>query len=184
MFEEQGRDTQTLADHRNVLFHGFRAGVFLFAGVLMVPALVSLLSGVPFPLILAVIGSTLVIEYAAVVPGAALQVPAYVTVTVAFSTALGIIAGSLEIFEALFRTSPALSGFIARARNRSAGKFTRKYGIWGLVPAILAAGFYITPGLAFVLGMPKSRSVAIMSGAFFLGELITLAIATGVLRLL
>jgi hypothetical protein len=167
-----------------LLVRGLRAGIFLFAGLIGIPATISVIAGIPYPLVFALVGSTLVIEYAAVVPGVALQIPAYVTVTVVFSTALGVITGSLEIFDAFSLTSPRLEGFLSRIRNRTAGHFIRKYGIWGLIPAILAAGFYITPGLSFILGMPKQRSVVIMSGAFLLGEVVTLSVTAGVLKLL
>jgi len=172
------------AGFRGPFIRGLWAGLFLFTGIVGVPALISLGTGVPFPLILAVAGSALVIEYAAVVPGVALQLPAYITVLVVLSVGSGVITGSLEIFDAFSLTSPRLSRFLSRVRMRTAGKFLHRYGIWGLAPAILVAGFYVTPGLSFILGMPKKRSIAIMTGAFLLGELVTLSIATGVLKLL
>jgi hypothetical protein len=182
--QEAAAGEWSTADIPALLVRGFRAGVFLFTGILAVPALISVIAGVPYPLILAVVGSTLVLEYAAVAAGVALRIPAYITVTVVFSVAFGIIAGSLEIFDAFLLTSPRLSGFLSSIRNRTAGKFMQRYGLWGLAPAILAAGFYIIPGLSFILGIPKKKSVAVMSGAFLLGELLTLSITTGVLNAL
>jgi hypothetical protein len=185
-FREQGPGGQASvpADSSALLVRGLRAGIFLFAGLVVIPAAISVLAGIPYPLVFALVGSALVIEYAAVVTGVALQVPPYITVTVVFSTALGIITGSLEIFDAFSLTSPRLAGFLSRIRNRTAGRFMQKYGIWGLVPAILVAGFYITPGLSFIFGLPKWRSLAIMAGGFLLGELVTLAVTTGVLKIL
>ena len=183
-FPEQEPGNPVSADSSALLVRGLKAGIFTFSGLIGVPALISVIAGIPYPLVFALVGSALVIEYAAVVPGVALQVPAYVTVPVVFSTALGVITGSLEIFDAFSLTSPRLSGFLFRIRNRKAGRFMRRYGIWGLIPGTLVAGFYITPGLSFILGMPKKTSVTVMSGAFLLGELVTLFITTGVLKFL
>jgi hypothetical protein len=163
--------------------HIARMGWIIGICVGLVPFGITAISGISPAVTLALIGSTLLIEYGAVLPGLALGVPPVILIIVMTSIASGVILASLELFDYFSARSEKLSRFLERVWESRAGQLVHRYGVWGLIPGIMIAGFYVCPALSWIFAWERRIAVAMMIGAFILSSVVVLLLSLGVLTI-
>jgi hypothetical protein len=160
-----------------------RMGLIIGICIILIPVGITAISGISMAVTLALIVSTLFIEYGAVLPGLALGVPPVLLITVMTSVASGVILVSLEIFDYFSARSEKVRRFLERVRGSRAGRLIHRYGVWGLIPGIVIAGFYVCPALAWIFAWDRKIALAMMVGAFILSSLVLLFLSLGVITI-
>jgi hypothetical protein len=114
--------------------------------VLIIPCAAAFLFSQSVPATLALITSTLIIEYGAAPIGIGLGLhPAFV-LAVLSSVALGITLFLFDVFDTLGRHSERVARFLARSEEKAKkSTILSRYGMYGLVPCVLTLGFYVCP---------------------------------------
>lgn len=135
--------------------------------VLIIPCAAAFLLSQSVPATLALITSTLIIEYGAAPIGIGLGLnPAFVLLVVS-SVALGITLVLFDIFDTLGRHSEQVARFLARSEEKAKQfPFLSKYGIYGLVFCVLTLGLYVCPPLSWALAWRRDRSILLIMGGF------------------
>ncbi len=160
-------------------------GTCALVALIGVPSLISLLPGVRADHLIALIGSTLLIESGAPVAGVAMGLPPGVVLVQVCSVALGMILLIFTLLDTLDAESPGVSNLLEKVQQRyNRSKTLQNYGIYGLVPGMVILGVLICPPIAWLVGWDRRRSVLLMMIGFTIAAAGTLAIATGFLRLL
>ncbi len=164
--------------------HMARMGWIIGICMVLVPFGITAIAGISPAVTLALIGSTLLIEYGAVLPGLVLEVPPVILIIVVASVASGVIFVSLELFDYFSARSEKVRRFLERVKGSRAGNVIHRYGIWGLIPGIIIAGFYVCPALAWIFAWERRIAVAIMMGAFILSSVVVLLLSLGVMTII
>lgn len=160
-------------------------GTCAFLALIVVPSLLALLPEIRSDHLLALIGSTLLIESGAPVAGVALGLPPGVVLVLVCSVALGVVLLIFTLLDTLDADSPRVSNLLERVRQRYIrSKTLQTYGIYGLVPGMVVLGFMICPPIAWLVGWDRRRSVLLMMIGFTIAATGTLAVATGFFRFL
>lgn len=153
--------------------------------LIVVPLLLSLLPAVRADHLLALIGSTLLIESGAPVAGIALGLPPWVVLVLVCSIALGVILLIFSLLDTLDATSPRVGDLLERVQQRyNRSKTLQNYGIYGLVPGIVILGVLICPPIAWLVGWDRRRSILLMMIGFTIAAAGTLAMAAGLIQIL
>lgn len=160
-----------------------RMGWIIGICVILIPFGITAVSGISPAVTLALIGSTLLIEYGAVLPGLALGVPPVLLIIVMTSIASGVILVSLELFDYFSARSEKVRRILERVQESRSGKLIHRYGVWGLIPGIIIAGFYVCPALAWIFAWERKIAVAMMLGAFILSSVVVLLLSLGVMTI-
>lgn len=152
---------------------------------LVVPFLLALLLGIRSDHLLALLGSTLLIESGAPVAGVALGLPPGVVLVLVCSVALGVVLLIFTLLDTLDAESPRVSNLIELVQRRYIrSKILQTYGIYGLVPGMVILGVWICPPIAWLVGWDRKRAVLLMMIGFTIAATGTLAVATGLVRFL
>lgn len=158
-------------------------GSCAFLALVVVPSLLALLPGIHPDHLLALIGSTLLIESGAPVAGVALGLPAGVVLVLVCSVALGVILLIFALLDTLDVESPRVSNLLEWVQQRyNRSKILQTYGIYGLVPGMVVLGVLICPPIAWLVGWDRRKAVLLMMTGFTIAAAGTLAVATGLIR--
>ncbi len=116
---------------------------------------------------IALITTTLIIEYGAAPIGIGLGLhPAFVLLVLT-SVALGITLFLFDLFDTLGRHSERAARFLLRSEEKvKQSKLISKYGIYGLVPCVLTLGFYVCPPVAWTFAWRRDASIVLIMGGF------------------
>jgi hypothetical protein len=135
--------------------------------VVVLPLAVAILFSQPLPSTVALITSTLVIEYGAAPIGIGLGLhPAFVLLVLA-SVALGITMFLFDLFDTLGRHSERVARFLARSEERvKQSKLLSRYGMFGLVPCVLTLGFYVCAPISWALAWRRDYAILLIMGGF------------------
>ena len=135
--------------------------------VLIIPSAAAFLFSQSIAATLALITSTLIIEYGAAPLGIGLGLnPVFVLVVLA-CVALGITLFMFDIFDTLGRHSEQVARFLARAEEKvQQSTLISKYGIYGLIPCVLTLGLYVCPPVSWALAWRRDRSILLIMGGF------------------
>jgi hypothetical protein len=157
-------DSNTIPPYIRPLTGAIAKGVTL---VLIIPCAAAFLLSQSVPATLALITSTLIIEYGAAPIGIGLGLhPAFVLLTLT-SVALGITLFLFDLFDTLGRHSGRVAQFLSRSEEKvHQSALISKYGIYGLVPCVLTLGFYVCPPFAWALAWRRDRSILLIMGGF------------------
>ncbi len=153
--------------------------------VVIIPVAVAFLLSQSLPATLALITSTLIIEYGAAPIGIGLGLhPAYV-LFVLTSVALGITLFLFDLFDTLGRHSERVARFLERSEEKTK-QFTyiSRYGIYGLVPCVLTLGFYVCPLLSWALSWRRDYSIILTMGGFIVISIILICITLGLFSII
>ena len=153
--------------------------------VLIIPCVAAFLLSQSVPATLALITSTLIIEYGAAPIGIGLGLhPAFVLLVLS-CVALGITLFLFDIFDTLGRHSERVARFLARSEEK-AKQFTylSRYGIYGLVPCVLTLGFYVCPPLSWALAWRRDYSIILTMGGFIVISFILILITLGLFSII
>lgn len=145
--------------------------------VLVIPLTVALLLTYDTMSTLALIGTTLVIEYGAAPFGISLGFPPLFVFFILSCVALGIIIALFDVFDSISDHSERVRKFLDRSKKRAdASTILSRYGIYGLVVVVLTLGFYICPPIAWVCGWDRKRSILFtMTGYCIISGILILA---------
>jgi len=135
--------------------------------VLVLPFAAASLFSQSLPATIAVITSTLIIEYGAAPIGIGLGLhPAFVLLVLT-SVALGITLFLFDLFDTLGRHSKRVAQFLARSEEKvKQSTILSRYGMYGLVPCVLTLGFYVCPPVAWALAWRRDYAVLLIMGGF------------------
>jgi uncharacterized membrane protein len=161
---------------------GAAAKLAVLAGLL--PLLPALISGRPLAAVIALISSTLVIEYGAGAVGIGLGLPPPYVLFVLLCIALGVTVFLFDLFDLAGEQSRRVGAFLAWSRRRAAAsRLLSRYGMYGLVPLVITLGFYVCPPVAWVLGWDRRRSVLLIMTGYAIASVATVLVTMGVLDL-
>jgi uncharacterized membrane protein len=157
-------------------------GIFL---IVIFPVIPVFLSGIPLSSCLALIASTLIIEYAAVIPGVSLGLPPLYILYVLICVAYGVILTMFDIFDIMGQYSPRVLRFLKKSEDRAHRMpILKKYGIFGLIPCVFVLGFYVSPAVSRVLGWRRDLSILLIMVGYISASVITLLATIGIFRLI
>jgi hypothetical protein len=153
--------------------------------VVIIPVAAALILSQSLPATLALITSTLIIEYGAAPIGIGLGLhPAYV-IFVLISVALGITLFLFDIFDTLGRHSERVARFLARSEEKAKQfPFLSRYGIYGLIPCVLTLGLYVCPPLSWALAWRRDYSLILTMGGFIVISIILILITLGLFSII
>jgi hypothetical protein len=116
---------------------------------------------------IALITTTLVIEYGAAPIGIGLGLDPGFVLFVLTCVALGITLFLFDLFDTLGRHSERAARFLLRSEEKvKQSKLISKYGIYGLVPCVLTLGFYVCPPVAWTFSWRRDASIVLIMGGF------------------
>jgi len=153
--------------------------------VLLLPCAAAFLFSQSIPATLAVITSTLIIEYGAAPIGIGLGLHPVFVLMVLTSVALGITLCMFDIFDTVGRHSERVARFLARSEEKAKQyTYLSRYGIYGLVPCVLTLGLYVCPPLSWALAWHRNRSILLIMGGFIGISVILILITLGLFSII
>lgn len=153
--------------------------------VLIIPFALAFLLSQPFPATLALITSTLIIEYGAGPIGLGLGLHPLFVLIVLTSVALGVTLFMFDIFDTLGRHSGRMARFLERSEEKVKGStLISKYGIYGLVPCVLTLGLYICPPVSWALVWRRDHSLLLIMGGFIAISTILILVTLGLFSII
>jgi hypothetical protein len=167
-----------------LVLHGL---LILITGCIIIPLASGFATGIPLDLTLALIGSTLLIEYGAVIAGTALTLPLSFSFLVVLSVGWGAIIAQFPLFDAFAKGEGRVFAFITRVKSRGdgcgEGVWYIRWGVLGLAPSTIVLGFYFTPAIAWLLGWRRDIALVMMLTGYTLATVITAGVTAGVVSL-
>jgi hypothetical protein len=152
--------------------------------VVVLPLTVAFFFTIPIPSTLALITSTLIIEYGAAPIGLGLGLHPVFVLCVLVCVALGVTLVLFDIFAIMGEHSERVSRFLKKSSDRAKqSSFLTKYGIYGLVPGVMTLGFYVCPPVSWVLGWPKNRSILLIMTGYITISIVTILATMGIFSL-
>ena len=152
--------------------------------VVVLPLTIAFLFTIPLPSTLALITSTLIIEYGAAPIALGLGLPPVFVLCVLVCVALGVTLVLFDIFAIMGERSERVSRFLKKSSERAKqSSFLTKYGIYGLVPGVMILGFYVCPPVSWVLGWPKNRSILLIMAGYITISIVTILATMGLFSL-
>ncbi len=119
------------------------------------------------PATIALITTTLVIEYGAAPIGIGLGLHPVFVLFVLTCVALGITLVLFDLFDTLGRHSERVARFLLRSEEKvKQSKLISKYGMYGLVPCVLTLGFYVCPAVSWALAWRRDYCILLIMGGF------------------
>lgn len=135
--------------------------------VVVLPVAAAIIFGQSLPSTVALITSTLVIEYGAAPLGIGLGLSPVFVLFVLTCVALGITLFLFDMFDTLGRHSGRVARFLARSEDKvKQSKFISRYGMYGLVPCVLTLGFYVCPPVSWALAWRRDYCILLIMGGF------------------
>ena len=148
------------------------------------PIVLAMLLTIPVTSTLALIATTLIIEYGAAPVGIGLGLQPVFVLVVLTSMALAVTHLLYDIFDTHGTRSLRVARFLLRSKQRAErSKILSKYGINGLVPCVMILGFYACPPIAWVVGWHRNYAILLTMAGFILISLVTICATPGVIRI-
>jgi hypothetical protein len=152
--------------------------------VLVPPAVLALVFGMPASSTYGLAAATFVIEYGAAAAGIALGMHPVAVFLAVNAVSLGIVLACYACLDALADRSPRLQSFAGRmAETCSRSRGASTYGPLVLVPGMLAFDFYVCAPAAWCIGWTRPRAIAAMVAGEIIGTFGSLAAVMGLLTL-
>jgi hypothetical protein len=116
---------------------------------------------------IALITTTLVIEYGAAPIGIGLGLDPAFVLLVLTCVALGITLFLFDLFDTLGRHSERVARFLLRSEEKvKQSKLISRFGMYGLVPCVLTLGFYVCPPVSWALAWRRDYCTVLIMGGF------------------
>jgi len=152
--------------------------------VVALPIVLAMLFTIPVTSTLALITTSLIIEYCAAPVGIGLGLQPVFVLVVLTSAALAVTHLLYDIFNTLGTSTLRVARFLLRLKQRAErSKILSKYGINGLVPCVMIIGFYACPSIAWVVGWLRNYAILLTMAGFILISLVTILATPGVIRI-
>lgn len=153
--------------------------------VLLIPCAAAFILAQSVPATLALITSTLIIEYGAAPIGIGLGLHPIFVLMVLTCVALGITLFMFDIFDTLGLHSERVARFLTRAEEKvQQSTLISKYGIYGLVPCVLTLGLYVCPPVSWALGWRRDQSILLIMGGFIASSVILILVTLGLFSII
>jgi hypothetical protein len=153
--------------------------------VVVLPLAAAIIFAQPLPSTIALITSTLVIEYGAAPVGLGLGLPPVFVLYVLACVALEVTLSLFEIFDLLGTQSKRVARFLEKSAERAKhSPVLTKYGIYGLVPCVLTLGFYICPPVSWVLGWRRDLSIFLIMAGYIAISCVTILATPGLFSII
>ena len=153
--------------------------------VIIIPVAVAFLLSQSVPATIALITSTLIIEYGAAPIGIGLGLHPVFVLMVLACVAFGITLFLFDIFDTLGLHSERVARFLARSEEKAKQfPILSKYGIYGLVPCVLTLGLYVCPPLSWALAWRRNHSILLIMGGFIGISTILILITLGLFSII
>jgi uncharacterized membrane protein len=153
--------------------------------VVLIPCAAAFLLSQSVPATLALITSTLIIEYGAAPIGIGLGLHPVFVLLVLVCGALGITLFLFELFDTLGRHSERVARFLARSEEKAKkSMILSRYGIYGLIPCVLTLGFYVCPPVSWALAWRRDQSILLIMGGFIAISTILILLTLGLFSFL
>ena len=161
----------------------FMDGVIALLIAAIAPFIAGFFFMVPPGPVLALMSSTLILEYGAVFIGKALDMDDAIIFIIVTLVAAGIIFFQLSLFDHAGKSSPRVTRFLERTRGKyGSSPFIKKYGVFALIPGILVIGFYVCPAVAWLLGWERRTAFIVMMGTFCAASAFMLPVSAGFIQ--
>ncbi|MDO8873458.1 MAG: hypothetical protein Q7V05_12145 [Methanoregula sp.] len=148
--------------------------------IVIIPVAAAFLFSQSVPATLALITSTLIIEYGAAPIGIGLGLHPVFVLFVLTCVALGITIFLFKLFDTLGRNSERIARFLVRSEEKAKQfTFLSKYGMYGLIPCVLTLGLYVCPPLSWALAWRRDNSILLIMGGFIGISVILILITLG-----
>jgi hypothetical protein len=152
--------------------------------VLVLPLAPAFLLNIPLSSTLALITTTLIIEYGAAPIGIGLGLPPLFVFYVLVCVAFGVTLALFDVFDILGEHSERVSRFMKKSSEQAQqSSFLTKYGIYGLVPCVMILGFYICPPVSRVLGWRRDLSILLIMAGYITISIVTILATMGILSI-
>jgi len=152
--------------------------------VLLTPAVLALVFGMPVSSVYGLAAATFVIEYGAAGAGIALGMHPAAVFAAVNAVSLGIVLASYACLDAMADRSLRMQSFAQRMAEKCChSRWTSTYGPLALVPGMLVLGFYVCAPAAWCLGWSRSRAIPAMIAGESIGTLVTMAAVEGLFTL-
>jgi hypothetical protein len=153
--------------------------------VILIPLAAAIIFSQSVPATLALITSTVIIEYGAAPVGIALGLhPAFV-LAVLTSVALGVTLFLFELFDTLGRHSERVARFLARSEEKvKESDYLSRYGIYGLVPCVLTLGFYVCPPVSWACAWRRDYAILLIMGGYIAISVILILATLGLFSII
>lgn len=149
--------------------------------VVVLPLAAAIIFVQPLSSTIALITSTLVIEYGAAPVGLGLGLPPVFVFYVLVCVALGVTLSLFDLFDLLGVQSKRVERFLETSAERAKhSPVLTKYGIYGLVPCVLTLGFYICPPISWVLGWRRDLSILLIMTGYIGISIVTIFVTMGI----
>ncbi len=153
--------------------------------VLVIPFVLAFIFSQSVPATLALITSTLIIEYGAGPIGLGLGLHPLFVLIVLTSVALGVTLFMFDIFDTLGRHSGRVARFLERSEEKVKGStIISKYGIYGLVPCVLTLGLYVCPPVSWALVWRRDHAIFLIMGGFIAISAILILVTLGLFSII
>ena len=153
--------------------------------VFVLPLTAAFLFNIPVSSTLALITSTLVIEYGAAPIGIGLGLHPVFVLFVLVCVAFGVTLTLFDVFDILGEHSERVSAFLKKSSERAKkSSFLTKYGIYGLVPGVMTLGFYVCPPVSWVLGWRRDISILLIMAGYITISIVTILATMGIFSLI
>ncbi|WP_292364360.1 MULTISPECIES: hypothetical protein [unclassified Methanoculleus] len=163
-----------------------RAAAFVLLFILVIPLLLGLAFGVPPPAVLALIGSTLLLQAAAAVVGLSLGLHPAVVLVFLTSVAVAVMIGIHEVCDLFAGRSRMVQGLLRKIDEKAGNiDYLKRYGALMLIPIIWIPGIalYGTPVVAWAFQYPRITSLLCMLAGWAIAIVVVIAAAVGLVRL-
>jgi hypothetical protein len=167
-------------------FRIMRAAALVLLFILVIPLLLGLAFGVPPPAVIALIGSTLLLQAAAAVVGLSLGLHPAVVLVFLTSVAVAVMIGVFEVCDLFAGRSRTVQGILLKI-DEKAGRidYLKRYGALMLIPIIWIPGIalYGAPIVAWLFRYPRIASLLCMTAGWVIAGIAVIAAAMGLVRL-
>lgn len=153
--------------------------------ILIIPLGVAFLFSQSIPATLALISSTLIIEYGAAPIGIGIGLHPVFVLLVLSCVALGITLFLFDLFDTLGLHSERVARFLARSQEKAKqSTLISKYGIYGLVPCVLTLGLYVCPPVSWALAWRRDYAILLIMGGFIIISALLILATLGLFSLI
>ena len=137
------------------------------------------------PVTLALMGSTLVIEYGAAPVGILGGLDPLFVLFVLACIALGVTLLLFGLCGTLAEHWPRFARFLEQTRGRAEGSLIlARYGILGLLPLVIVLGFYVCAPVACIFGWRRDHAILIIMTGYLIACIVTILATLGILEVI
>ncbi len=172
---------------RGCYFLILRAAILVPLFLLVLPLGLGLIFGIAPPVVLSLVGSTLLLQAAAAAVGLGFGIHPILVLVLTTSVAVAVMLGVFYALDIFAQQSRRFQGWIQRIDERIRQyPVLKRFGVLMLIPTIWIPGIalYGTPIVAWILRFDRPISVAVMIFGWTVASAVVMAAALGLVSLI